>query len=162
MSDLLAQLTEHRTCVHCGASFIPRSGSGGSVQRFCCTDCRLSFHKERLRSQRIGSYAGQLPQPATQEPPTLLEQAERLIAKLTLDERRRLIERLMAGLPPESPDTEPTLLLEPTGAAARSKNESDGLAELAEKKNASMGASGAEKQHPSVVRLCALPLREQP
>jgi hypothetical protein len=120
MSDLLAQLTEHRTCVHCGASFIPRSGSGGSVQRFCCTGCRLSFHKERLRSQRIGSYAGQLAQPATQEPApplTPFEQAERLIAELTLDERRRLIERLGADLP-QSPDTEPTLLLEPTEAAA--------------------------------------------
>jgi hypothetical protein len=128
MSDLLTQLTEHRTCAHCGASFIPRSGSGGSVQRFCCTGCRLSFHKERLRSQRRGLYAGQLPQPATQEPPTLFEQAERLIAKLTLDERRRLIERLLADVPPENRDTEPTLL--PSEAAARSKNEPDGFAEF--------------------------------
>jgi hypothetical protein len=46
-------------------------------------------------------YAGQSPQPATQQPATLLEQAERLIASLPLDQRRRLIERLVANMPPE-------------------------------------------------------------
>ena len=91
---------EPRSCEKCGNRFEPRSGSGGSVQRFCCTRCRLSFHKERLRSQRIGLYAGQSPQPAT---PTLLEQAERLIASLPLDQRRRLIERLMADVPVTTP-----------------------------------------------------------
>jgi hypothetical protein len=131
------QLIEQRACDRCGKPFMPRTGSGGSVQRFCSADCRLSFHTERLRSQRIGLYAGQLAQE-----PTPFEQAERLIAKLTLDERRRLIERLLADLPSESPDTEPTLLLEPTKAAA--------------------GAPGAEKGHPSVLRLCTRPLREQP
>jgi hypothetical protein len=90
--------TEPRSCEQCGNPFEPRSGSGGSVQRFCCTRCRLSFHKERLRSQRIGLYAGQSPQPATQQPATLLEQAERLIASLPLDQRRRLIERLVANV----------------------------------------------------------------
>jgi hypothetical protein len=89
-----------RSCEQCGNPFEPRSGSGGSVQRFCRTDCRLSFHKERLRSQRIGSYAGQSPQSATQQHPTLLEQAERLIASLPPDQRRRLIERLVANMPP--------------------------------------------------------------
>ena len=90
-----------RSCEQCGNEFVPRSGSGGSVHRFCCTDCRLSFHKERQRSQRIGLYARQSPQPATQQPATLLEQAERLIASLPLDQRRRLIERLVANMPPE-------------------------------------------------------------
>jgi recombinational DNA repair protein (RecF pathway) len=108
-----------RSCGNCGKPFEPRSGSGGSVQRFCCADCRLSFHKERLRSQRRALYAGQSREPATQEPPTLFEQAERLIAELTLDERRRLIERLLADLLPENPDTQPTLL-EPTEAATTS------------------------------------------
>ena len=89
---------EPRSCEKCGNPFEPRSGSGGSVQRFCCTRCRLSFHKERLRSQRIGLYAGKLPQPATQQPATQLEQAERLIASLPLDQRRRLIERLTTDL----------------------------------------------------------------
>ena len=42
----------------CGTPFEPRSRSGGSVQRFCCTACRLGFHKERLRRQRRGLYAG--------------------------------------------------------------------------------------------------------
>lgn len=59
-------MEQQRACERCGAPFTPRSGSGGSFQRFCCTDCRLSFHKERLRSQRMGLYAGQLPEPATQ------------------------------------------------------------------------------------------------
>jgi hypothetical protein len=49
---------EPRSCEQCGNPFEPRSGSGGSVQRFCRTDCRLSFHKERLRSERRGAYAG--------------------------------------------------------------------------------------------------------
>ena len=78
---------ELRSCEKCGNRFTPRSGSGGSVQRFCGTDCRLSFHRERLRSQRTGLYAGQ----SQQQPTTLLEQAEGLIASLPLDQRRRLI-----------------------------------------------------------------------
>jgi hypothetical protein len=114
-----------RSCEKCGKPFTPRSGSGGSVQRFCGTDCRLGFHRERLRSQRIGLYAGQLPQPATQQPATLLEQAERLIASLPLDQRRHLIERLVANMPPDTPETEPALPLEQ--AAASPKNEPDGF-----------------------------------
>jgi hypothetical protein len=114
-----------RSCEKCGKPFTPRSGSGGSVQRFCCIDCRLSFHKERQRSQRIGLYAGQLPQPATQQPATLLEQAEGLIASLPLDQRRRLIERLLANMPPDNPESEPALPLELTTAAL--KNEPDGF-----------------------------------
>ena len=117
-----------RSCEKCGKSFEPRSGSGGSVQRFCCTSCRLSFHKERLRSQRMGLYAGQLPEAATQEPATLFEQAERLIAKLTPDERRRLIERLLAKMPPEKRETEPALPLGLTAAAP--KKEPSGFAEF--------------------------------
>jgi len=117
-----------RSCEKCGKPFTPRSGSGGSVQRFCGVDCRLSFHKERQRSQRIGLYAGQLPQPATQEPATLLEQAERLIASLPLNQRRRLIERLVANMPPDTPETEPALPLE--RAAASPKNEPDGSFEF--------------------------------
>lgn len=88
---------ERHSCEKCGKSFEPRSGSGGSVQRFCCTRCRLSFHKERLRRQRIGSYAGQFPEPATSDPATLFEQAERL----PLDQRGHLIERLLAKMPPD-------------------------------------------------------------
>jgi hypothetical protein len=90
--------TKPSSCEQCGKPFEPRSGSGGSIQRFCCTRCRLSFHKERLRSQRTALYAGQLPEPGTQHPSSLFEQAERLIARLTPDERRRLIERLTTNL----------------------------------------------------------------
>src|SRR5262249_43342371 len=108
---------EPRSCEKCGKPFTPRSGSGGSVQRFCGVDCRLSFHKERQRSQRTGAYAGKRQQPATQQPApslTLFEQAERLIAELTLDERRRLIERLLADLPPNKVEKTPELPLELT------------------------------------------------
>jgi hypothetical protein len=64
-----------RSCEKCGESFEPRSGSGGSVQRFCCKGCRLSFHKQRLRSERRGAHAGSIApsgtrQPAQNETPT--------------------------------------------------------------------------------------------
>src|SRR5262249_25639721 len=116
---------EPRSCEKCGKPFTPRSGSGGSVQRFCGVDCRLSFHKERQRSQRTGPYAGKRQQPATQQPATLLEQAEALMASLPLDQRRRLIGRLLANMPPDKSETEPALPLGMTAAAA--KNEPDGF-----------------------------------
>ena len=90
--------TKPSSCEQCGKPFEPRSGSGGSVQRFCCTRCRLSFHKERLRSQRTCLYAGQ----------SLYEQAERLIPELTPDERRRLIAALLADVPPTSARSRPS------------------------------------------------------
>ena len=117
------------SCEKCGKPFTLRSGSGGSVQLFCGTDCRLSFHAERLRSQRTGAYAGQLPQPATQEPATMFEQAERLIAKLTPDERCRLIAGLLADVPPNKVEKAPELPLE-QAAPAVPKNEHDGFAEF--------------------------------
>ena len=53
------QLVGQRACDRCGKPFMPRTSSGGSAQRFCSADCRLSFHTERLRSQRTTTYAGQ-------------------------------------------------------------------------------------------------------
>jgi hypothetical protein len=53
-----------RSCKRCGEPFTLRTGSGGSAQLFCDKDCRRTFHRERLRRQRTGSYAGQLPEPA--------------------------------------------------------------------------------------------------
>jgi hypothetical protein len=50
-----------RSCQKCGKAFEPRSGSGGSLKRFCCTGCRLDFHKKRQRSERRGMYAGPTP-----------------------------------------------------------------------------------------------------
>jgi hypothetical protein len=41
-----------RTCDQCGTFFTPRSGTGGSPQRFCGVLCRLSFHTEGQRGQR--------------------------------------------------------------------------------------------------------------
>jgi hypothetical protein len=58
--------SDPRSYQKCGEAFEPRSGSGGSAQRFCCTGCRLSFHRERLRAQLTALYAGQ----------SLYEQAE--------------------------------------------------------------------------------------
>jgi hypothetical protein len=117
-----------RCCQKCGKAFEPRSGSGGSVQRFFRTDCRLSFHKERLRSQRIGLYAGKLPEPATLEPLPLFKQAERLIAKLKPDERR-LIAGLMVEAPPNRVEKAPELPLELVGPAVP-KNEHHGFTEF--------------------------------
>ena len=91
------------SCEKCGKPFEPRSGSGGSVQRFCCTACRLCFHRERLRAQRTGSYAGQLPEPATQELQRFLSRPS-ACRQADADQRRRLIERLLAKMPPDKPE----------------------------------------------------------
>jgi hypothetical protein len=40
-----------RSCDWCGGLFTPRSGTGGSPQRFCSANCRLSFHAEGQRGQ---------------------------------------------------------------------------------------------------------------
>jgi hypothetical protein len=108
-----------RSCEKCRKPFEPRSGSGGSAQRFCGTGCRLSFHRERLRAQRTSLYAGQ----------SLYEQAERLIPKLTPDERRRLIAALLADVPPTAIEKPLELSLEPT-APAVPKDEHQGFAEF--------------------------------
>ena len=61
-----------RSCERCGTPFEPRSRLGASVQRFCCTACRLGFHKERLRRQRractLGGHSGLLPSYAGRMP----------------------------------------------------------------------------------------------
>jgi hypothetical protein len=57
-----------RSCQKCERSFTPRAGSGGSVQRFCCTECRLGFHKERQRSERRALYAGPTALPTSEQP----------------------------------------------------------------------------------------------
>jgi hypothetical protein len=54
--------------VLCGKPFTPRQQSGGSAQRFCASDCRLAFHKERYPSQHRGVYAGPRTFPATEQP----------------------------------------------------------------------------------------------
>jgi hypothetical protein len=55
-------------CDRCGAPFNPHRSSGGSRQRFCTTSCRLTFHRERLRSQRTAPYAGPTTSPAAVQP----------------------------------------------------------------------------------------------
>jgi hypothetical protein len=72
--------SDRLSCEKCGTMFEPRSGSGGSSQRFCCTGCRLSFHKERLRSQRSASKAVPTPLPATGKP----DHSETVPPKLTI------------------------------------------------------------------------------
>jgi hypothetical protein len=108
-----------RSCQKCGKVFEPRTRSGGSAQRFCCTAHRLSFHRERLRAQRTSLYAG----------PSLYEQAERLIPKLTPDERRRLTAVLLVDSPRAAIDSPPELLLEPT-APPVPEDEHQGFAEF--------------------------------
>jgi len=55
-------------CDWCSKPFDPRRCSGGSRQRFCSSDCRMSFHKERQRTQRRASYAGPTTLPASERP----------------------------------------------------------------------------------------------
>jgi hypothetical protein len=95
-------------CKQCGNPFEPRSGTGGSAQRFCSTSHRLSFHKERLREQRTSRNAGR----------SAYEQAERLVPRLTPAERRRLIAALQAVAPTNKFETAPELLLEPVAPTA--------------------------------------------
>jgi hypothetical protein len=57
--------SDQRDCDQCGKPYVPRQHTGGSVQRFCCTTCRLDWHKKRQRAQRIDLYAGQVTAPAT-------------------------------------------------------------------------------------------------
>jgi hypothetical protein len=61
-------LDDKQSCDRCGAPFSPRRSSGGSRQRFCTSSCRLTFHRERLRSQRSALYAGPTTLPATAQP----------------------------------------------------------------------------------------------
>jgi predicted nucleic acid-binding Zn ribbon protein len=61
-------LNPEQRCHRCGAPFSPRRSSGGSQQRFCSSDCRMTFHKERQRTQRRASYAGPTTLPAVGQP----------------------------------------------------------------------------------------------
>jgi hypothetical protein len=54
-----------RPCDQCGTFFSRRNRTGGSPQRFCSTNCRLGFHKERLRCQRKALDAGRSLRAAT-------------------------------------------------------------------------------------------------
>jgi hypothetical protein len=57
------KLEQH--CDWCNKPFRRRHGSGGSQQRFCSSECRMSFHKERQRTQRRASHAGPTTLPAS-------------------------------------------------------------------------------------------------
>jgi hypothetical protein len=133
---------DRHSCEKCGKPFEPRSGSGGSAQRFCCTGCRLSFHRERLRAQRTSRYAGQ----------SLYEQAERLIPKLTPDERRRLIAALLADVPPTAIEKPPELSLEPT-APAVPKDEHQGFAEFYRVYPLHVARGAAERAYRRIIKL---------
>jgi hypothetical protein len=65
-----------RVCSQCGKPFTPRQHSGGSAQRFCTADCRLTFHRERQRSQRSALYAEPTTLPTAAVPPASEEAGE--------------------------------------------------------------------------------------
>ena len=130
-----------RSCQECGNSFAPRLGSGGSAQRFCCTDCRLSFHRERLRAQRTSLYAGQ----------SLYEQAERLIPSLTPDERRRLIAALLGEVPTNKFEKAPELRLEPA-APTVPKDDRHGFAEFYQVYPRHVARGAAERAYRRIVK----------
>jgi hypothetical protein len=131
-----------RSCEKCGEPFEPRSRSGGSAQRFCCADCRLSFHRERLRAQRTSRYAGQ----------SLYERAERLIPKLTPDERRRLIAALLADVPPTAIEKPPEFSLEPTPPAVRKDDEHQGFGEFYRAYPLHVARAAAERAYRRIIK----------
>jgi predicted nucleic acid-binding Zn ribbon protein len=61
-------LDDKQSCDRCGAPFSPRRSRGGSQQRFCSSDCRMTFHKERQRTRRTTSYAGPTTLPDSGKP----------------------------------------------------------------------------------------------
>jgi N6-adenosine-specific RNA methylase IME4 len=90
-------LDDKQRCDRCGAPFSPRRSSGGS--QFCSSDCRMTFHKERQRTQRRPSYAGPTSSPATAQPTPALDKADELdaLAKLPAPAQRDLILRAKSG-----------------------------------------------------------------
>ena len=84
-------LNPEQRCDRCGAPFSPRRSSGGSQQRFCSSDCRMTFHKERQRTQRRSSYAGPTSSPATAQP-TPNEEASGAVERLVRMSQRDFIE----------------------------------------------------------------------
>ena len=67
---------ELRPCDQCGKLFKPRNGTGGSPQRFCSTDCRLSFHAEGQRGQRRPACSAPGTPPAVLQPTSESEACE--------------------------------------------------------------------------------------
>jgi hypothetical protein len=130
-----------RTCEKCGGQFEPRSGSGGSAQRFCCTSHRLSFHMERLREQRTSLHAGR----------SLYEQAERLIPRLTPAERNRLIAALQAVGPINKLEKAPEFPLEPVAPTAL-KDERGGFAEFYRVYPRHVARGAAERAYRRVIK----------
>jgi hypothetical protein len=128
-------------CAQCGEPFKPRSGSGGSAQRFCSAAHRLSFHRERLREQRTSRYAGK---PA-------YEQAERLIPRLTPAERNRLIAALQAVGPTNKLEKAPEFPLEPVAPTAP-KDERVGFAEFYRVYPRHVARGAAERAYRRVIK----------
>jgi predicted nucleic acid-binding Zn ribbon protein len=89
--DDKSALNPEQRCDRCGAPFSPRRSSGGSQQRFCSSDCRMTFHKERQRTQRRASYAGPTSSPATAQP-AANEEAGEAGGRLVLMGQRDFIE----------------------------------------------------------------------
>jgi hypothetical protein len=82
-SPVLNRQADQLACDQCGKRFTPRQHTGGSMQRFCSRGCRLDWHKDRQRAQRIGSYAGQLKVPATlQAEPSEAQRSEPAVGQL--------------------------------------------------------------------------------
>jgi hypothetical protein len=63
-------------CGQCGKLFKPRNGTGGSPQRFCSTNCRLSFHAEGQRGQRRPACSAPGTPPAVLQPTSASEACE--------------------------------------------------------------------------------------
>jgi hypothetical protein len=72
-STIVAILTlnteiHQRACDQWGTLFTPRRGSGGTAHTFCSRACQRPSNRERRRTQRIASYAGQTTLPPIEPP----------------------------------------------------------------------------------------------
>jgi hypothetical protein len=67
---------DSKPCAQCGRPFVPRSRSGGSPQRFCCSDCRRGGqrHQRRQHDASVTSITPAL-QPASPASPPACEPA---------------------------------------------------------------------------------------
>jgi hypothetical protein len=61
-------LGEQKICPQCAKPFTARSGSGGSKQKFCSTDCRLGFHNKPSVAQRSPACDAATPLVAVTQP----------------------------------------------------------------------------------------------
>jgi hypothetical protein len=79
-----------KACAHCGQSFEPRRGSGGTQQKFCCTDCRRKANAKTSVAPSVADIApaspSMAPASSKDEPEMELLLAQQLLVEYRIDE----------------------------------------------------------------------------